>query len=159
MQADAQAYFNRLRKQYFPAHCNYLQAHLTLFHHLPAQAPLVQQALDNACCTKPFLIKVTGIANLSKGAAFLVQSNELQQLHRQLQNTLQSFLIPQDQQTLQPHITIQNKVTAFKAQQTVTYLQQQFKPFTVQAIGIQSWLYLKGPWQHVNDHPFQVTQQ
>jgi len=32
---EVQQFFNALRKQHFPPVINYLDAHLTLFHHLP----------------------------------------------------------------------------------------------------------------------------
>jgi hypothetical protein len=34
MEEQAQKYFNQMRKIYFPAQRNYLDAHLTLFHNL-----------------------------------------------------------------------------------------------------------------------------
>ena len=39
LQLDAESFarFNALRQQYFPPSRNYLEAHLTLFHALPAQ--------------------------------------------------------------------------------------------------------------------------
>ena len=100
-------------------------------------------------------LQVTGITNLGKGAAFILQSPELQELHQQMQKEWAALLIPQDRQPLWPHITIQNKVTAFKAQQTVAQLQQAFTPFSITGIGLQTWLYKKGPWQHVKDYTFE----
>lgn len=152
--AETQAYFTALRTQYFPAYINYLEAHLTLFHHLPSDNPMLQTTLEQATKRRFMDLQVTSITNLGKGAAFILQSRELQELHQQLQKEWAGMLIPQDQQKLRPHITIQNKVTAFKAQQTVAQLQQAFTPFSITGIGLQTWLYKKGPWQHVKDYAF-----
>ena len=42
LEADAAAFFTTQRKAYFPAHINYLDAHLTLFHALPPEEPLIE---------------------------------------------------------------------------------------------------------------------
>ncbi|MEO8768767.1 MAG: hypothetical protein ABI402_01725 [Ferruginibacter sp.] len=42
---ETQLFFDRLRKEHFPKHINYLDAHCTLFHKLPASETSVQQLL------------------------------------------------------------------------------------------------------------------
>ena len=39
----AEEYFTRLRDRYFPPERNFLKVHLTLFHHLPAEATVVKE--------------------------------------------------------------------------------------------------------------------
>lgn len=47
---DAARHFNELRQRYFPRERNYLDAHLTLFHALPAVAEArIRADLDEIC--------------------------------------------------------------------------------------------------------------
>jgi 2'-5' RNA ligase len=147
MEEVYQIHFNALRQLYFPAHANYLDAHITLFHHLPASEPAITAALLDAAERGPLILNVAGIVNFGKGVAYRLVSNELQILHQQLQQTFDPWLIKQDRQVLRPHITVQNKVTAYKAQQLHQTLLQDFSPFEIQAIGLQVWRYLHGPWK------------
>lgn len=147
MEEVYQIHFNALRQLYFPAHANYLDAHITLFHHLPAGEPAITAALRGAAERGPLIINVAGIVNFGKGVAYRLVSNELQLLHQQLQQTFDPWLIKRDRQVLRPHITVQNKVTSYKAQQLHQTLLQDFAPFELQATGIQTWRYLHGPWK------------
>jgi 2'-5' RNA ligase len=140
-------YFTALRTQYFPKHCNYLQAHLTLFHRLPAEADLVDKIVKQVCERDAVHLEITGIQNMEHGVAFTIASAALQQIHKELQQSFAAYLISRDREVFWPHITIQNKVTAFKAKQTADILLQNFKPFTARGTGIDSWLYLGGPWE------------
>jgi len=153
----AQVYFNQLRQQYFPKHVNYLDAHLTLFHHLPASFVGIDEALKHISNRNNMQLNVSGLKNMGNGVAFWIESAELQQLHKKLQQSFASFLISQDRQNLWPHITVQNKVTAFKAAQTLDFLQRDFKPSNIYATGISTWLYMSGPWAHQQDYPFLNT--
>ena len=143
----SQAFFSEQRKLYFPAHINYLDAHLTLFHKLPADDILTNKTIELICKRKSFSMEVTGVKNIGKGIVYTIYSSELQQLHKQMQLIFFHILIPQDKGKLAPHITVQNKVTANKANVLHQNLSESFKPFSVQATGIATWLYLKGPWQ------------
>ncbi|RYY70620.1 MAG: 2'-5' RNA ligase family protein [Chitinophagaceae bacterium] len=147
-------YFTNLRNQYFPKHCNYLEAHLTLFHRLPSGNALIHKTLEDICKRPKMELPVTAIKSMGNGVAFELRSPELAGLHKTLQQKFSRFLITQDRNKLWPHITIQNKVTAFKAATTLAVLQKDFKPFTVQAIGIGSWLYKNGPWEKQADYMF-----
>lgn len=146
--------FNELRKQYFPAHINYLDAHLTLFHKLPADEPAVTEVLKQHCIRSAFTLQTTGLKNIGNGVAIAVLSEELVALHRSLQKAFDPWLISQDRQKLWPHITIQNKVTAFKASQTLEKISESFINREIKAIGLTTWLYLKGPWQRMEDFVF-----
>jgi hypothetical protein len=157
LDAAAHHYFTSLRNQHFPAHCNYLEAHLTMFHHLPSDDPAVDAALQRSSQVNPFSLEVTGVKNIGNGTAFIAVSPVLSGMHAGLQKAFTPFLISQDKQKLWPHITVQNKVTAFKAKQTTDILLKDFKPFTVQAVGIDTWLYLKGPWQHHRHYAFGLS--
>ena len=71
-----------------------------------------------------------------------------------MQHTLAPYLIRNDRKILTPHITIQNKVTAYKAYKTHALLLADFKPFVVQAIGYISWYYAKGYWEMKEEYLF-----
>jgi hypothetical protein len=154
LQHDQQQFFNELRKKHFPAHVNYLDAHITLFHHLPSHGPFIHEQLAAFASHAPIRLFVNEIRHLGKGVAYSIESEELQQLHRDMQHTFAIWLNTKDQQPLWPHITIQNKATAFKAQQLFEKLSENFIPFEITATGIHTWLYLKGPWKAVETFPF-----
>ncbi|MCD8739980.1 2'-5' RNA ligase family protein [Mucilaginibacter roseus] len=152
----AQIYFNQLRKKYFPPERNFLDAHLTLFHHLPANEPGINNTIENLAAGQQRLeVIITNMVSIGNGVAFKCDSAELQKLHGNLQRQWQQWLIPQDRQKLWPHITIQNKVNANTAANTLKELSGSFTPFTAQGLGFSLWRYLDGPWQHVRDYLFQ----
>ena len=153
---EAQSYFTALRTQYFPAHANYLDAHLTMFHHLPSSEPFIEDVLQDLATIDAFALEVSEIKNIGNGVAFAITSPPLMDLHSSLQQAFRGHLISQDRHRIWPHITVQNKVTAFKAQQTAEFLQRGFRAFTIQAIGLDTWHYLKGPWQHHRTYPFNI---
>jgi 2'-5' RNA ligase len=150
----AHEYFTMLRTKHFPKHCNYLEAHLTLFHHLPSEESLVDDTLQNLLSLQPLELEVTGLKNMGNGVAFTIECVELMVLHKNLQQSLSSYLISQDRKKLWPHITVQNKVTAFKAKQTLELLLENFQPFSATGIGVDTWLYMQGPWLHQRHYEF-----
>jgi hypothetical protein len=147
-------YFNELRRRYFPNHANHLEAHLTLFHHLPSHNGFVTETLAGFARRKAFALRVSHLVNFGKGVAFHLESSELDAMHQEMQHTLHPFLKRQDQKPLWPHITVQNKVTAFKAQTTLELLQQDFESFYTKAIGFGVWYYIGGPWRPASFLPF-----
>jgi len=147
-------YFTALRNTHYPKHCNYLEAHLTLFHRLPADIILIDEVLKKAAARAILHMEVTGIKNIVNGVIYNVESVELLGLHKKLQQSLKPWLITKDRKKLWPHITIQNKVTAYKASQTTALLLPDFKAFTLQGTGFTVWQYCKGPWKFVQQYPF-----
>jgi 2'-5' RNA ligase len=146
--------FNTLRGRHFPAHANYLDAHLTLFYRLPGMEPVIPETLQHYSARTPLPLQVDGIVNFGTGVAYTLHAPALQELHRQLQAAFDPWLVRQDRQPLRPHITIQNKVTAFKAAQLHTLLKEDFTPFEVTAVGFGTWAYLKGPWKALDRFMF-----
>ena len=155
LDAGSQLFFNELRKTHFPRHINYLEAHCTLFHKLPADNELVNEILSGAALRPVMPLLVSDIRSIGNGVVYTLQSTTLQVLHKFLQKAFDAMLISQDRQILQPHITIQNKVTANKAATLLQALQPSFAPFEISATGLTTWRYLKGPWEHVRDFNFQ----
>jgi 2'-5' RNA ligase len=156
LDAEAEAFFDRLRQQHFPLERNFLKAHLTLFHHLPPQEPAIFEAIDALCTRqKPVALKVVDVVCIGRGVAYKLESAVLQNLHKQLQQQWLPWLLPQDKQKLWPHVTVQNKVPPEMARAVHQQLQSTFTPFEVQATGLRLWNYLGGPWEPVNTYWFE----
>ena len=148
-------FFNTLRQQYFPLAINYLSAHLTLFHHLPSNEPGILKDLEQwSKTTSPLSLHVAEVKGIGKGVAYKIDCPPLLLLHKKLQEQWQPWLIPQDKQKLWPHITVQNKVSAAEAQETLKILQASFQPFTATGTGLQLWCYEGGPWRFLKAFPF-----
>lgn len=148
------AFFNDLRQQHFPAAINYLDAHVTLFHHLPA-VPAVTDLLVTVTARQPVIsLEVTEVMKLGRGVAYRLQSRDLVQLQTYLKQQWQPWLTPQDRQGFRPHITVQNKVTPETANALFEKLTAAFQPFTATGIGLSLWEYRGGPWHKVQDYPF-----
>lgn len=157
LQPDAAslAYFNELRNKHYPRYCNQTEAHITLLHRLSPNVGLLHEGMLQFSHRSPMVLKVTGVCSIGKGVIFKLASAELQLLHQGMQTRFKPHLISKDRKPLHPHITIQNKVTAFKASQTLRLLQHQFRPFEITGTGICVWQYLNGPWQLQHYYPFE----
>lgn len=142
--------FNRLRQEHFPPARNFLDAHITVFHHLPGArlAAVRDKAADTLATRRSFLATVSGIQHLGAGVAFKLESPELQDLRADLVRRFGSWPGPQDLQKFRPHITIQNKVSREKADQLFSQLRSVFEPKSIRVTGLDLWSYLGGPWRH-----------
>lgn len=154
MDEKAQRYFTDLRNLHFPKHCNYLEAHITLFHKLPSNKQKIAAVLEETARRPVMDLTVAAVKNLGTGVAFEIKSAELIQLRKTLQQKFSPWLSAQDRNRLWPHITVQNKVTAYKASQTLLLLQKDFTPFEIKGTGIATWLYKDGPWEKLTDYLF-----
>jgi hypothetical protein len=141
-------FFDALRKAHFPRERNFLAAHLTLFHHLPPGEQAIQQDLVEIAAATPTIdIAVTAVVSIGKGVAYKMESEPLQQLHKKLQQRWKTALIPQDRQTLWPHVTVQNKVTPAQATALQQELANSFTPFKARGTALRLWIYQGGPWE------------
>ena len=149
------SFFNALRTKHFPPERNYLQAHLTLFHHLPPDEPSIITTLEQTAAQHAIIpLAVTGTAFIGKGVAYKIESKELMNLHATLQTTWKEWLTPQDQQRLWPHVTVQNKVNPTQARALYEQLTREFTPFTANGMGLSVWMYRDGPWEWLATYPF-----
>lgn len=156
MAPEDQAFFNGLRKKHFPAHANYLDAHITLFHKLPANEGSIKDILTKFADRGAITLEVNRVQLMGTCVAYILVAEELKKLHEELQGAFAPWLIKQDQQGLRAHITVQNKVTAFKAKQLYEELNDGFEPFMIAATGFSTWKYLKGPWKLLDRYSFCV---
>lgn len=153
---EAQRRFEDERQQYFPPALNRIPAHLSLFHTLAeedATFAALQQSADHQAV---FSMQVVELKLLGKGVAYFLQSAEAKALHRTLSEAFAEQLSAQDRQGFRPHIVVQNKVTPEAAKITFAHLQPRFRPWSVNAVGLDLWRYLGGAWLHLQRFDFQA---
>jgi len=157
LDAVSQAFFDEQRRRYFPPRINYLSAHLTLFHALPAAAaPAIEACLADVAAAQPapLPLAVTDLKFMGRGVMYTLDNPDLPALHRRLQRQWQPWLSAQDGQGLRPHITVQNKVDPAVARALHTELRASFAPFEAQGTGLALWTYRGGPWEPRRLFPF-----
>lgn len=154
---EAFHYFNALRKKYFPKEKNFIDAHLTLFHHLPFENFIIEKLQNISKEQNDISLLVSDVVSIGKGTAIKIKSVALCKLHKQLQVEWQHLLTPQDKQRLWPHVTIQNKVTPQAAKDLFHYLSSSHSHFNGTGIGMQLWKYQNGPWEHLQDFAFSLA--
>jgi len=153
-------FFDDKRKIYFPKERNFLAAHLTLFHHLPAGEQTVRDEIELAAHQQPvFALSVAGMMFTGNGVAYKLESERLRDMHKGMQHSWQQWLIRQDKQTLRPHVTVQNKVSSERAKQLYEQLSESFVPFEASGTGLGLWEYLGGPWKLLANFPFGAIKQ
>ena len=156
---ESSAYFNDLRQQHFPRERNYLDAHLTLFHALPAESEAqIRADLDGvAAVGAPLDLRFPDLRFLGKGVAIEVEAPALVRLRRELSDKWRPLLGAQDARVIKPHITIQNKVTPAKARALFDELSEKWRSFEGCGIGLQLWRYQGGPWEAAGEWKFEVS--
>jgi len=151
-----QKWANRLRQEYFPPERNFLDAHITLFHHLPPQhwdeisARIKQQTAEYA----PPRAMLSGVMMLGRGVALRVESDELSVMREQLASAFHGLLIPQDMNKPRFHITVQNKVSGSEAKTLYAKLMEDFEPRPLEIIGLSAYYYMGGPWEEIDHYKF-----
>jgi hypothetical protein len=154
--AEDQAWFDAERRRYFPAERNRVDAHLTLFHHLPPGiADELKQRLARETRGRPAPeARVTGMMSLGSGVAYRIESVELAAIRDDLADAFAGLLMPQDRAGWRPHVTVQNKVSTTEAKALLAQLRADFRPRTVRVAGLATWWYRGGPWQPLSRHMF-----
>jgi 2'-5' RNA ligase superfamily len=146
-----QAWANALRAQHFPPDRNFLDAHITLFHHLPpghlAEIKARLGALTGEC--PPPVAHLSEVMMLGGGVAYRVESAELLNIRDELAEDFRGLLVPQDQARPRLHITIQNKVEPAMAKALHAELSASFKLRPLAISGLAAHYYRGGPWQHI----------
>jgi hypothetical protein len=143
------AYFDDLRRVYFPPERNFLAAHLTMFHHLPGDE--LEKIKDDAkrVCTEfaEFSLVFPEWRSLGRGVAVRVESQKLMHLRAAFSAIWHEHLKPQDRQKFQPHITVQNKVAPDEARTLLAKLSAESLPPCGTAKGVALWHYLGAKWK------------
>lgn len=151
-----QAWANGLRRAHFPPERNFLDAHITLFHHLPpSHLPEIRSrlaALAGEC--RPPVAHLSDVMMLGRGVAYRVDSPELMAIRDELAEEFRGLLIPQDQARPRFHITVQNKVEPATARALHAALSDVFKPRPLAIFGLSAHYYRDGPWEHIASWSF-----
>lgn len=151
-----QSWANTVRRRYFPPERNHVDAHITLFHHLPPlHLPEIKTQLSGlAGLYRPPIARIDDVMLLARGVAYHVQSDALMHARMVLANAFTGLLIPQDQAKPRLHITIQNKVDAKVARTLHQSLTKEFTPRGIGITGLSAFYYRGGPWDHIQSWSF-----
>jgi len=149
-----QSWFDGQRRQYFPPERNQLDAHLTMFHHLPPSVAdeLKQRLTQETRGERAPDASVGGLIPLGRGVAYRIDSPGLRRVRDYLAEAFAPLLTPQDAGGWRPHVTIQNKATPAAAKVLLGNLQRDFRPRPVELIGYAAWYYRGGPWELLSRH-------
>jgi hypothetical protein len=161
MGAADQAWANALRRAHFPPERNVLDAHITLFHHLPGmyEAEIVARVKALAAEFSAPDAQLSELMNLGGGVAYRVHSPALLAIREMMSEGLHGLLTAQDQGRPRLHITVQNKVEPAVAKALLANLAQTFVPRPLAITGLALHRYLGGPWQHIGDWKFRGRQR
>ncbi len=151
-----QVWANGLRAKHFPPERNFLDAHITLFHHLPPShlAEIKSRLAALASEFPPPVAHLTDVMMLGRGVAFRVDSPELLSIRDELAEEFRGLLIPQDQARPRLHITVQNKVEPTIAKMLHAELSAGFTPRSLAISGLAAHYYRGGPWEHIASWKF-----
>ena len=144
------------RRAHFPPERNWLEAHLTLFHHLPpslAEEVKHRLRVETRGLRAPDA-RITGVIGLGRGVAYRIESPALAELRDRLAHVFAGVLTPQDHAPWRPHITVQNKVTPEEARALKVALEADFRPQPLNIAGLASWWYRGGPWEMHSRHMY-----
>lgn len=151
-----QAAFDALRRAHFPPERNVLDAHLTLFHHLPPSALDELKHRLNAATrgVRAPVARASGLMSLGRGVAVRIDSPGLSAIRSDLCAAFAGMLTPQDAGGWRPHVTIQNKVAPSMAKLLLAALGREFAPRPVEITGLATFHYRGGPWEAISRHMF-----
>jgi hypothetical protein len=151
----------QLRTKYFPKHRNFLAAHITLFHALPAsrQPDYAKILTDLTSRTAPFTIGIKNPFPLGqKGVGLNVSSFKLRNLHDEILRAFREEgveLTEQDQAKIKAHVTVQNKVGEEEARRTLEAVKREWNERGARAEGIVVWRYeVGGEWTWLKEYEF-----
>ncbi|PHR05359.1 MAG: hypothetical protein COB31_01170 [Erythrobacter sp.] len=153
---DLHARYTALRKAHFPAERNYLEAHVTLFHALPAmcEAEACTYLRRLAAEFAPIDGHVEGIMSLGRGTAVKLISADMLLLRELIADHFHGLLTQQDQHRPRLHVTIQNKVSGKEAKALQAALAGTIEPRAFQFTGVDLFRYRGGPWEKVKGFDF-----
>ena len=151
-----QAWADGLRRTHFPPERNFLNAHITLFHHLPPShlAEIKSRLATLAAECPPPVAHLSEVMMLGRGVAYRIDSPELLAIRDQLAEEFRGLLIPQDQARPRLHITVQNKVEPPVAKTLHAQLAAEFTPRSLAIAGLSAYYYRGGPWEFVSRWAF-----
>jgi 2'-5' RNA ligase superfamily len=161
MGAADQAWANALRREHYPPERNVLDAHVTLFHHLPGayEAEAVARAKALAAEFAAPDARLSEVMNLGRGVAYRIHSPGLLAIRDMMAEGLHGLLTAQDQGQPRLHITVQNKVEPAAAKALLQQLSAEFLPRPIAITGLALHRYMGGPWEPIGDWRFRGKQR
>lgn len=156
MGAADQAWANALRRAHYPAERNVIDAHITLFHHLPGayEAEAVARVKALAAEFAAPDATLSEVMNMGRGVAYRIHAPGLLAIREVMAEGLHGLLTAQDQGRPRLHITVQNKVEPAAAKALLLQLTAAFLPRPLQITGLALHRYLGGPWEPIGDWRF-----
>ncbi|MCA0909127.1 2'-5' RNA ligase family protein [Qipengyuania gaetbuli] len=153
---DLHRRYTDLRTAHFPPERNYLEAHVTLFHALPAQCEdeLRRYLARLTGEIAPVRGQVDGLMPLGGGTAIKLSSPDMLALRDEIAEHFRGMLTNQDQHRPRLHVTIQNKVTGKEAQALQAQLAGMIEPRPFTFPGLALHAYRGGPWEFIRRFAF-----
>ena len=153
---DLQAWMTALRTEHFPPERNYLSAHVTLFHALPAfcESEIVGLMRQLASEFAPVDARIAGIMSLGGGTAIRLESEGILRLRAMLAEHFHGLLTDQDSGGKRLHVTVQNKVTSKAAKALQAELAPVVEERAFRFRGLALHRYLGGPWEQIRETAF-----
>lgn len=150
------AWANALRRAHYPPERNIVDAHITLFHHLPPShlAEIKSRLAAMAAAYTPPEAVLTEVMLLGKGVAYRIDSPDLLSIRDELADAFHGLLTPQDMARPRLHITVQNKVESAVAKALHAELSATFRPRPLRISGLAAHHYINGPWQAIGQWSF-----
>ena len=148
--------YTALRTEHFPPERNYLEAHVTLFHAIPAQcADELRRYLARLVGeVAPVRGQVEGLMSLGGGTAIKLSSPDLLALRDEIAEHFRGMLTQQDQHRPRLHVTIQNKVTSKEAKALQARLSGTIETREIAFPGLALHAYRGGPWEFIRRFAF-----
>lgn len=156
MGAADQAWADTLRRAHYPADRNVVDAHITLFHHLPGpyEGELIERTRALAAEFAAPDARLSEVMRLGNGVGFRIHSPSLLSVRLMMAEGLHGLLTAQDQGRPRLHITVQNKVEPAAARALHAELSAAFVPRPLAIAGLALHRYLGGPWEPIGRWPF-----
>ena len=153
---DLHRWATELRRAHFPPERNYLEAHCTLFHALPAQAENELRAFLARIAGEygPVPAWLTEVMSLGRGTALRIASPDMLDLRAIIAERFRGLLIAQDSHAPRLHVTIQNKVGPEAARALQARLAGEIAPRDFAFPGMALFRYRGGPWEAVRRFAF-----
>lgn len=153
---DLHSWATGLRDEHFPPERNYLEAHVTLFHAIPAQCePEARSFLARLVGeVAPVPARLEGLMSLGGGTALKLSSPDMLSLRDHIADHFHGMLTAQDQHRPRLHVTIQNKVTSKEAKALQAQMAGTVNPRDFAFPGLSLYHYRGGPWELVRGFTF-----
>jgi hypothetical protein len=153
---DLKGWAERLRREYYPAERNRVEAHVTLFHALPpsCEAELREALAELARREAPVPARLEGVMPLGRGTALRIASPAMLALRGQLADRFAGMLTAQDAHPPRLHVTVQNKVSVEEAKALQGELARMLEARDFRFAGLALHRYRDGPWEGVKRWSF-----